>query len=55
VEHGVAILLISSEMPELIGLSDRIAVMHEGTLRGILPRAEATQERIMELALRVTG
>jgi len=55
VEHGVAILLISSEMPELLGLSDRIAVMHEGTLRGILPRAEATQERIMELALRVTG
>lgn len=55
VEHGVAILLISSEMPELIGLSDRVAVMHEGTLRGILPRAEATQERIMELALQVTG
>jgi ribose transport system ATP-binding protein len=55
VEHGVAILLISSEMPELIGLSDRIAVMHEGSLQGILPRAEATQERIMELALRFTA
>jgi ribose transport system ATP-binding protein len=55
VDHGVAILLISSEMPELIGLSDRIAVMHEGSLQGILPRAEATQERIMELALQVTG
>ncbi len=55
VEHGVAILLISSEMPELIGLSDRIAVMHEGSLQGILPRAEATQERIMELALQFTG
>ena len=51
VENGVAILLISSEMPELIGLSDRVAVMHEGSLQGILPRAEATQERIMELAL----
>jgi ribose transport system ATP-binding protein len=51
VEHGVAIILISSEMPELIGLSDRVAVMHEGSLQGILPRAEATQERIMELAL----
>jgi inositol transport system ATP-binding protein len=54
VEHGVAILLISSEMPELIGLSDRVAVMHEGALQGILPRAEATQERIMELALQFT-
>jgi ribose transport system ATP-binding protein len=55
VDHGVAILLISSEMPELIGLSDRIAVMHEGSRQGILPRAEATQERIMELALQFTG
>jgi ribose transport system ATP-binding protein len=55
VEHGVAILLISSEMPELMGLSDRVAVMHEGVLQGILPRAEATQERIMELALQFTG
>jgi ribose transport system ATP-binding protein len=55
VEHGVAILLISSEMPELLGLSDRVAVMHEGVLQGILPRAEATQERIMELALQFTG
>lgn len=51
VECGVAILLISSEMPELLGLSDRVAVMHEGALQGIVPRAEATQERIMELAL----
>ncbi len=55
VEHGVAILLISSEMPELLGLSDRVAVMHEGVLQGILPRAEATQERIMELALQFTA
>jgi len=51
VEQGVAILLISSEMSELIGLADRVAVMHEGALQGVLPRAEATQERIMELAL----
>jgi len=55
VEHGVAILLISSEMPELLGLSDRVAVMHEGVLQGILPRDEATQERIMELALQFTA
>jgi ribose transport system ATP-binding protein len=51
VEQGVAIVLISSEMSELLGLADRVAVMHEGTLQGILTRAEATRERIMELAL----
>jgi len=51
VERGVAVVLISSEMPELLGLADRIAVMHEGSLQGILSRAEASQERIMELAL----
>jgi ribose transport system ATP-binding protein len=50
-EQGVAVVLISSEMPELLGLADRVAVMHEGTLQGILPRAEATQERILQLAL----
>jgi len=49
--NGVAILLISSEMSELLGLSDRVAVMHEGALRDVLSRADATQERIMELAL----
>ncbi len=55
VEHGVAILLISSEMSELIGLADRVAVMHEGALQGVLPRADVTQERIMELALQFTA
>ena len=51
VEQGVAVVLISSEMPELIGLADRVAVMHEGTLQGILDRSEVTPERILELAL----
>jgi ribose transport system ATP-binding protein len=51
VEQGVAVVLISSEMPELLGLADRVAVMHEGELQGILPRSEATQERIMGFAL----
>jgi ABC-type sugar transport system ATPase subunit len=51
VERGVAVVLISSEMPELLGLADRVAVMHEGSLQGILHRSEMTQERIMELAL----
>ena len=51
VEQGVAVVLITSEMPELLGLADRVAVMHEGALQGILERADSTQERIMELAL----
>jgi ribose transport system ATP-binding protein len=51
VAQGVAVLLISSELPELLGLADRVAVMHEGALQGVLNRAEATQERIMQLAL----
>jgi ribose transport system ATP-binding protein len=51
VERGVAVVLISSEMPELLGLADRVAVMHDGSLQGVLNRSEATQEKIMELAL----
>ncbi len=51
VGQGVAVVLITSEMPELLGLADRVAVMHEGALQGVLQRAEATQERVMQLAL----
>jgi ribose transport system ATP-binding protein len=47
---GVAIIMISSELPEVLGMSDRILVMHEGALAGELSRDEATQERIMHLA-----
>ena len=50
-ELGLAIVMISSELPEILGMSDRIAVMHGGTVRGILTRAEATQDRILALAL----
>jgi ribose transport system ATP-binding protein len=50
VAKGAAILMISSELPELLGMSDRILVMHEGRLAGELPRSEATQERVMHLA-----
>lgn len=49
--QGLAILLISSELPEILGMSDRIAVMRAGRIEAILPRAEATQQRILELAL----
>jgi rhamnose transport system ATP-binding protein len=50
-EQGTAILMISSELPEILGMSDRIAVMRGGTIAGILDRAEATQQKIMSLAL----
>jgi rhamnose transport system ATP-binding protein len=49
--QGLAILMISSELPEILGMSDRIAVMHGGTMTGILTRAEATQEKILAMAL----
>ena len=47
---GVAVLMISSEMPEILGMSDRIMVMHEGRVTGFLDRSEADQVKIMELA-----
>ncbi len=50
VRQGVCILMISSELPEILGMCDRILVMHEGRLRGELSRADATQEKIMHLA-----
>jgi inositol transport system ATP-binding protein len=50
--HGTAVLLISSEMPEVLGMSHRIMVMHEGRLTGILDRAEADQVTVMDLASR---
>ena len=49
--QGLAILMISSELPEILGMSDRIAVMHGGKIAGTIDRAEATQERLLELAL----
>lgn len=49
--QGMCILMISSEIPELLGMCDRIMVMHEGSVSGILSRQEATQEGIMRLAV----
>jgi ABC-type sugar transport system ATPase subunit len=49
--QGVGILMISSELPEILGMSDRILVMHEGRITGSLNREEATQEKIMALAV----
>ena len=45
--QGVAILMISSELPEILGMSDRVLVMHEGRISGEFDRSEADQERIM--------
>ncbi|SHM92753.1 inositol transport system ATP-binding protein [Pseudomonas asturiensis] len=48
--EGMAVIMISSELPEVLGMSDRVMVMHEGEMMGILPRSEATQEKVMHLA-----
>jgi rhamnose transport system ATP-binding protein len=50
-EQGLAIIMISSELPEILGMSDRIAVMHAGRIRGVLDRADATQAAVLALAL----
>ncbi|MGA2477497.1 MAG: sugar ABC transporter ATP-binding protein [Spirochaetia bacterium] len=49
-KQGKSIIMISSEMPELIGMSDRIVVMHEGRVKGVLEHGDFTQERILEMA-----
>jgi len=51
IRHGKVVIMISSELPEILGMSDRILVMHEGTLKGELTREEATQEKILELCV----
>jgi len=53
--EGVAVLVISSELPEVLGLSDRVLVMCEGRLAGELDAAEATEEQVMALATGVQG
>jgi rhamnose transport system ATP-binding protein len=50
-EQGLAIIMISSELPEILGMSDRIVVIHAGRVSGILSRQEATQQKILSLAL----
>jgi ABC-type sugar transport system ATPase subunit len=49
-QSGIGILLISSELPEILGVSDRILVMHEGRIKADMPLSEATQEKIMVYA-----
>ena len=51
VDEGKSVIMISSEMPELIGMCDRIYVMNEGEMKGELDAKEATQERIMSFII----
>ena len=48
-DEGKAVLVISSELPELLGICDRIYIMSEGQIKGEMPAADATQESIMRL------
>ena len=50
VKDGAAVIMISSELPEILGMSDRIIVLSEGRLTGEFTREEATQEKIMAAA-----
>ena len=49
--EGMAIILICSDLPEVLAMSDRILVMREGRQQAIVPRAEATQERLLAAAM----
>ncbi|MBU2573916.1 MAG: sugar ABC transporter ATP-binding protein [Elusimicrobia bacterium] len=50
--EGVGIIMISSDLPEILGMADRILVLHEGRLTGEVSGSEATEEKIMELAIK---
>ncbi|NDJ62401.1 MAG: sugar ABC transporter ATP-binding protein [Chloroflexi bacterium] len=54
VAQGGAVIMVSSELPEILGMSDRIMVIREGRVTGFVERADATQERLMELATAAT-
>ena len=50
-EQGKSVIIITSELPEALGMADRIYVMNEGKIKGVLTREEATQEKVMHMAL----
>ena len=50
-DKGVGILMISSDMEEVIGVSDRMAVMHEGAISGFLDRSEFSEQSVLQLAV----
>ena len=53
--QGLAILMISSELPEVLGMADRVLVVHEGRITADIPRAEATAESVMFAATHTAG
>jgi len=53
--QGKAVIVISSEMPELLGITDRLYVMNEGRIVGEMPTSEASQEKIMRAIVRAEG
>ena len=53
--QGTGIMMISSELPEILGMSDRIVVMHEGRIAGELCPEEATEEKVLTLATGQVG
>ena len=53
--RGAGIIMISSELPELLGMSDRVVVMHRGRLQAALSREAATEERVLSAALGLAG
>ena len=50
-DKGLGLMVISSDMEEILGICDRIAVMHEGAIAGILQRGESSEEAVMNLAV----
>lgn len=52
VQQGIAVIVVSSELPEVLGLSDRVLVMHQGKIKASLENRNLTQEQVMEAALR---
>ena len=50
-DRGIAVLMISSDMEEVIGVSDRVAVMHEGRVAGVLERSELSEAAVLRLAI----
>ena len=50
VKRGMSIIMISSELPEILGMSDRIYVMSDGNMTGVIDAKDATEEKIMEMA-----
>ena len=52
-KRGVSIIMVSSELPEILNMSDRVIVMRSGRISGELSKEEATQERIMQYAVNI--